>query len=109
MLHADRAVAVSGPAEDAGWDAVRIADDDDVAVALRDLMGTVRVRCGDRIGQVTLPQPIPFGHKFALADLPAGHEVKKYGAPIGRLTGAVRRGEYVHVHNLKSRRAGPAG
>jgi len=108
MLHPHRAVAVSGAAE-SGWDAVRIAAADDVAVALRDLSGTVRVLCGAGIEEVALAQPVPFGHKFALADLAAGDAVRKYGAPIGRLTRAVRRGEHVHVHNLKSRRAGAGG
>jgi len=87
------------------WDAVQIAPDDHVAVALRDLSGTVRVRCGDKILSVTLPEPIPLGHKFALADLPAGNEIRKYGAPIGRLTRPVAAGAHVHIHNLKSQRA----
>jgi hypothetical protein len=96
---------VSAAEEVAGWDALRIAPDDHVAVALRDLSGVVRVRQGAEIVSVTLPQPIPLGHKFALADLPIGSEVRKYGAPIGVLTRPVSPGEHVHVHNLASRRA----
>lgn len=45
---------------------------------------------------------VPRGHKFALRDIKAGEEVVKYGMPIGRATGDIRRGEHVHVHNLKT-------
>ena len=88
-----------------GWDAVQITPDDDVAVALRDLSGIVRVRCGDRIEKIALLELIPFGHKFALSDLAAGQEIRKYNTPIGRLTRSVLAGQHVHVHNLKSQRA----
>ena len=105
MLYEDRSIAVTDRKQAAGWDAVRIAPGDHVAVALRDLSGTVRVRSGDEILSVALPDPIPLGHKFALSDLPAGSEVLKYGAPIGRLTRMVATGQHVHVHNLRSQRA----
>jgi hypothetical protein len=110
MLHPHRSIAVTGRKEAGGWDAVQIAPGDQVAVALRDLSGTVRVRHGEEILSIVLREPIPLGHKFALADLPDGSEVCKYGAPIGRLTRPVAAGEHVHVHNLRSQRARhPAG
>lgn len=89
------------------WDALQIAPGDHVAVALQDLSGRVRVRQGNEIVEITLPDPIPPGHKFALVDLPAGSEIRKYGAPIGRLTQPVTVGAHVHVHNLVSQRARP--
>ena len=105
MLHPHRGIPVTSRKEEAGWDAVQIAPGDHVAVALRDLSGTVRVRCGDEILSVALREPIPLGHKFALSDLSEGDEVLKYGAPIGRLIRPVAAGEHVHVHNLRSQRA----
>ena len=45
---------------------------------------------------------VPRGHKFALRDIKAGEEVVKYGMPIGHAAGDIRRGEHVHVHNLKT-------
>lgn len=48
--------------------------------------------------------PIPIGHKFALADLPDDASVIKYGVDIGRAVAPIRTGEHVHVHNLKTRR-----
>jgi (2R)-sulfolactate sulfo-lyase subunit alpha len=52
----------------------------------------------------TLKEDVPIGHKVALRDLDLGETVVKYGHDIGRLVAAVRRGEHVHVHNLKTKR-----
>jgi (2R)-sulfolactate sulfo-lyase subunit alpha len=47
---------------------------------------------------------IPIGHKVALIDLKAGDTVIKYGEDIGRMIADVKRGDHVHVHNLKTKR-----
>lgn len=47
---------------------------------------------------------IPIGHKVALADLKEGDTVIKYGEDIGKMVGAAKKGEHVHVHNLKTKR-----
>lgn len=47
---------------------------------------------------------VPIGHKVALRDLRSGDTVIKYGEDIGRMTAPVRRGEHVHVHNLRTAR-----
>jgi (2R)-sulfolactate sulfo-lyase subunit alpha len=47
---------------------------------------------------------VPIGHKVALRDLKAGDTVIKYGQDIGRMVAPARRGEHVHVHNLKTQR-----
>ena len=65
--------------------------------------GTVELR-GQKQGQVALRQDIPFGHKVALAPIPSGSEVVKYGKVIGETTAEIQAGEHVHVHNLDSRR-----
>ena len=52
----------------------------------------------------TLSQNVPIGHKVALQDLKIGDTVIKYGQDIGRVTAAVRKGEHVHTHNLKTKR-----
>jgi len=49
-------------------------------------------------------QDIPLGHKIALTDLDAETSVIKYGADIGRVVAAIKAGEHVHTHNLKTRR-----
>lgn len=48
--------------------------------------------------------PIPIGHKIALADLAEGDTVIKYGHDVGRMVAAVARGGHVHVHNMKTKR-----
>lgn len=93
-----------------GWAAVVIHPEDDVAVALRPLAaGRVRVRSGGGMIELETAKDIPLGHKLALRDLPAGAVVRKYGEAIGTLTQAVARGDHVHVHNLRSRRARSGG
>jgi altronate dehydratase small subunit len=64
---------------------------------------TLRI-IGALSGTIQTRTPVPHGHKVALEDLPDGAHVIKYGVVIGRLMQAVRRGEYVHTHNLESLR-----
>jgi len=79
-----------------------IGPGDDVATALRELEPGERVvyRMAASGETLEIVERIPFGHKVALRSLPAGAEVHKYGAVIGRTTAAVRAGAHVHVHNL---------
>ncbi len=44
-------------------------------------------------------------HKIALLDIAKGADVVRDGYIIGRTTTAIRRGEWVHIHNLESKRA----
>ena len=53
-------------------------------------------------GRVELIDAIAAEHKVALRDLGEADEVVKYGLRVGRTTRAVRRGEWVHLHNLES-------
>ena len=53
---------------------------------------------------ITLVDDIPANHKFARADINTGQPITKYGLPIGRATSDIRRGQYVHVHNIESNR-----
>lgn len=66
---------------------------------------TITARVGDATVRVVAREAIPFGFKVALADLPAGAPVLKYGATIGRASRPIRRGDLVHVHNLEGGRA----
>jgi (2R)-sulfolactate sulfo-lyase subunit alpha len=47
---------------------------------------------------------IPLGHKIALLDIPQGNTVIKYGVGIGKATSAIKKGDWVHTHNLKTAR-----
>jgi len=57
----------------------------------------------DMLGlKVTIPYDLGRGHKIAVRDIPLGEKVIKFGLPIGSSTQAIRAGEHVHLHNLKS-------
>ena len=47
---------------------------------------------------------IPLGHKIALKNFSAGDTVLKYGHDIGKIVAAVKAGDHVHVHNMKTKR-----
>jgi (2R)-sulfolactate sulfo-lyase subunit alpha len=58
----------------------------------------------DRDTAVTAQHDIPIGHKVALVDLAEGDTVIKYGEDVGVLKSSVKKGEHVHVHNMKTKR-----
>jgi altronate hydrolase len=72
---------------------------DNVAVAMHDLSAGEPVG----IGQITAQQPIPRGHKVAIAEVAPGERVLKYGQVIGLATVAIHPGEHVHTQNLEFR------
>jgi (2R)-sulfolactate sulfo-lyase subunit alpha len=47
---------------------------------------------------------VPIGHKIALVDIKTGATVLKYGQDIGKTVADIKKGEHVHVHNLKTKR-----
>ena len=61
----------------------------------------------DKAGQVhkvQLNHAIPYGHKVALCHISSGCPIIKYGEVIGSAMSDIDAGDYVHVHNLESRR-----
>lgn len=59
---------------------------------------------------VTVREPIPFGHKVAMRSIPQGGDIMKYREVIGRAVADISAGSHVHVHNVVSARLpGPAG
>jgi altronate dehydratase small subunit len=86
--------------------ALVIHPDDNVATALRPLAAgeLIELSIGESKTSVKLIQSVPFGHKFALRDILAGHNVVKYGEKIGLATSAISKGEHVHTHNVEGSR-----
>lgn len=72
---------------------------DPVAVARAEIAAGAVLRAPGGAA-LTARETIPPGHKIALADLPAGAPVLRYGALIGFTTAPVPAGSWVHVHNL---------
>jgi hypothetical protein len=82
--------------------ALLLDDDDNVAVALRELCAGEFLEFGDRAIQVG--EVIRSGHKVALMPITVGGPIIKYGEVIGRATAPIEPGRHVHVHNLVSAR-----
>lgn len=76
---------------------------DDVIIALSDL------KKGEVVDGITLLDDVPQAHKIARSDLPKGHLVIKYGNVIGKLSHDVKKGEWIHSHNLVTSLEGEAG
>ena len=81
-------------------EAIKIQENDNVAIALKDLASGQTVRLPDE--EVILREDIPAGHKFALQDINTGRQVIKYGHSIGLATVPVKKGDWIHTHNIKT-------
>ncbi len=76
---------------------------DNIAAALTDLKAGDQVDLelgGEDTRSISLKDSIPLGHKFAIAPVPAGAEILKYGLSIGPSTRDIAVGEHVHTHNV---------
>ncbi len=58
----------------------------------------------DKTTEVSSNHDIPIGHKVALKDLKKGDTIIKYGEDIGKMVADAKKGDHVHVHNLKTKR-----
>ena len=47
---------------------------------------------------------IHLGHKIALKDLSDGDTILKYGHDIGKVVQPIKKGNHVHVHNVKTKK-----
>jgi len=82
--------------------AIRINPADNVAVVTVDLKPGQPIIWADG-GELTATTDIPRNHKAALSDIPEDAPVIKYGETIALASGPIKRGDWVHNHNLKSR------
>jgi (2R)-sulfolactate sulfo-lyase subunit alpha len=81
---------------------------DDVGVAVANLKagdaaGVVTLE-GVFVGEVTLVNDVPLGHKVAMRDMAADKHVVEYGREIAYALAAIKAGEHVHIHNICSLR-----
>ena len=58
----------------------------------------------DGSATVEAKNEVPLGHKLALIDLKEGDTIIKYGHDIGKVVKAIKKGEHVHVHNVKTKK-----
>jgi diadenosine tetraphosphate (Ap4A) HIT family hydrolase len=86
------------PAASAENAAILLHASDNVAIARVPLSPGRRLEIAGR--SVTVAEPIPPGHKVALAAIARGENVLRYGQRIGRASQPIEAGRHVHTHNL---------
>ncbi len=53
---------------------------------------------------IELLDDIPPNHKCAFVDIKKGAAIVKYGQNMGRASKDIKKGQYVHIHNIESNR-----
>ncbi len=77
---------------------------DNVCTALFDLEpGPVKVIGSPGTPVLQIAAPIKKGHKLANRPIDPGEAIVKYGIAIGEATRSIGAGEWVHLHNCRSR------
>lgn len=88
--------------------ALKVNDLDNVATVFsNEAVANCQVEVRDKKGNgytLTILSDIPYGHKVALKAIRVGEDIIKYGESLGEATREIIPGDYVHVHNLDSKR-----
>ena len=58
----------------------------------------------DKTVNIKSNDEIQLGHKIAMKDLNEGDTIMKYGHDIGKVVKSIKKGEHVHVHNVKTKK-----
>ncbi|MCR5564573.1 MAG: altronate dehydratase family protein [Gammaproteobacteria bacterium] len=75
---------------------IKINENDNVIIALCDMVK------GDQVENITLLEDIRRGHKIALKDIKVNEHIIKYGHVIAIATKDIKKGSWVHTHNVKT-------
>ena len=80
-----------------------INDKDNVVTALSDIVAGEEVEWRSMGKEMTCKcnQVIPFGHKVAIEDIEKDEKIVKYGESIGSASQDIKKGDWVHTHNVK--------
>jgi altronate dehydratase small subunit len=82
---------------------LRVKAEDNVATLLEDAADEpVEVVGLAEVQELGMRGSIALGHKVAIAGIPAGCAIVKYGVTIGVATADIDTGEWVHLHNCRS-------
>jgi altronate dehydratase small subunit len=84
--------------------AFQVHPSDNVATLLADTTegATVLITGSPKSTQLPARERIGLGHKIALAAIPEGAPITKFGVPIGIAMRRIEPGEWVHLHNCRS-------
>ena len=64
---------------------------------------------GTVVLEIQINEDIRFGHKITVENLDAGVNIVKYGEVIGVSSQPIKKGQWVHTHNVKSVRLDTSG
>lgn len=83
---------------------IKINDNDNVVVAIETIKQGENVQVPGFSGEngITALEEIPAGHKMALCDLAEGEPVIKYGFRIGLAKEPIKKGAWIHTHNIRT-------
>ncbi len=86
--------------------AILLDESDNVATLISEAEAGEKVSVisveGEVVQEVEAREKIPLLHKIALKDMSENEDVIKYGAVIGKATKPIMKGNWVHIHNVKS-------
>ena len=75
---------------------------DNLVTCIRELKAGERITVDGR--EIVVQNDIPRFHKVAIADIPRGQAVYKYGEVMGVASRDIHAGQWAHVHNIDSTR-----
>jgi len=80
-----------------------IDEKDSVATAVADCVAgeELTVKYEGKETRYTCNHDVPFGHKIAISDIKKGDKIVKYGEAIGSASQVIKKGDWVHTHNVK--------
>lgn len=88
--------------------ALKVDDLDNVATIFANgITDGMEVEVRDKKGAseiIAVHGDVPYGHKIALRDIAKGEPIMKYGESIGAASHDIRKGDYVHIHNMDAMR-----
>jgi altronate hydrolase len=82
----------------AGNAVIHLHPTDNVAIARVALSPGQELRVSGR--SITVEEPVPAGHKIAVAAIEPGENVLRYGQVIGRARIRIDPGRHIHTHNI---------
>ena len=79
---------------------LKLSPNDNVVLATTELKKGETITADGK--KIVLLNDIPNAHKIAIKDFAEGEEVIKYDNVIGYAKTAIKPGEWVHTHNLRT-------